>query len=359
MRTLTLVMVMWSACTSVAPDPVCGNGIEEVGEVCDDGNLIDTDACTSACVAARCGDGVVQEGELCEGSEAEGCYSCQPRCGDGIAAGDEACDDGNYEPNDACDDCDKVQCGTSVFDATAGSPALVTDLVGDFTLPLNGGRQWTFSEAYTGCDSYHFVFRDGGVEYTSALINSDMRSLLVELPTNGHLFFGAFAADAQQALDSVRQIQGTVDTVLERLSPAQRSDWEGRIHYITEPVQALVGPVGDLARREPRSFLNFTFSIDRLQRLREHGLLRDPAMQNSTEDIRWIAEEAKGYNFEFDRHQRLSAEEGITEVLLTEGLVHGGGGTTFEVDLPSTEALQGFDTMAIDMLMDSPDHTHE
>ena len=296
MRYLMITLLALGACTETPTNPVCGNGSVEAGEACDDGNVVETDACSSACVAARCGDGVVQEGELCEGSEAEGCYSCQPRCGDGIAAGDEACDDGNYEPNDACDDCDKVQCGDAVFDASAGSPTLVTDLVGDFTLPLNGGRQWTFSEAYTGCDSYHFIFRDGGVEYTSALINSDMRSLLVELPTNSHVFFGVFAAGTQQALDSVRQIQGVVDAVLERLSPAQRSEWEGRIHYIMEPVQALAGSIGDLARREPRSFLNFTFSIDRLQRLREHGLLRDPTMQDSNPDIRWIAEEAKGYN---------------------------------------------------------------
>ena len=27
--------------------------------------------------------------------------------------------------------------------------------------------------------------------------------------------------------------------------------------------------------------------------------------------------------------------------------------------LPSTEALRGYDTLAIDMLMDCPDHTHE
>ena len=359
MRSLWTLSLLVIACTSPAPEPKCGNGVIEVGEACDDGNAVETDACSTACVAARCGDGLVQDGELCEGTPEEGCYQCEPRCGDGIVAGDEGCDDGNYEPNDACDDCDPVRCGALVFQDTAQAPALVTDVVGDFTLPLNGGRSWQFSQAFNGCDSYHFILRDGAVAYTNGLINSDLRSFLVELPANAHVFFGSYAASDQQALDSVRNTQGLVDRALGRLSPAQRSAWEGRIHYIMEPVQGLVGPIGDVARREPRSFLNFTFSIDRFQRLREHGLLRDPTLQNSDVDIRWVAEEAKGFNFEFERHERLRAEPDITEVLLTEGLVHGGGGTTFEVELPSTEALRGYDTLAIDMLMDCPDHTHE
>jgi cysteine-rich repeat protein len=33
------------------PDPVCGNGVTESGEQCDDGNLADDDACSSVCRA--------------------------------------------------------------------------------------------------------------------------------------------------------------------------------------------------------------------------------------------------------------------------------------------------------------------
>ncbi len=36
------------------PDQVCGNGVVEVGEVCDDGNLIDFDPCANDCTANDC-----------------------------------------------------------------------------------------------------------------------------------------------------------------------------------------------------------------------------------------------------------------------------------------------------------------
>src|SRR5215831_6689960 len=46
---------------------VCGNGIQEVGEECDDGNLDDTDGCLSSCKRNTCGDGKVHLGtEECD-----------------------------------------------------------------------------------------------------------------------------------------------------------------------------------------------------------------------------------------------------------------------------------------------------
>ncbi len=45
----------------------CGNGVQNSGEACDDGNTLDDDNCTTICQVARCGDGVVQTGvETCD-----------------------------------------------------------------------------------------------------------------------------------------------------------------------------------------------------------------------------------------------------------------------------------------------------
>lgn len=64
----------------------CGNGLQELGEDCDDGNTTDGDGCPSTCRNAVCGDGV--------------------------QAGSEQCDDGNQSPNDACTNtCETARCG--------------------------------------------------------------------------------------------------------------------------------------------------------------------------------------------------------------------------------------------------------
>jgi cysteine-rich repeat protein len=70
----------------------CGNGVVELGEECDDGNLQDDDACMR-CAAARCGDGVLR-------------------------AGFEQCDDGNFGQQDGCTTlCLSCGAGNQVADA--------------------------------------------------------------------------------------------------------------------------------------------------------------------------------------------------------------------------------------------------
>ncbi|MBK7827404.1 MAG: hypothetical protein IPJ59_19755 [Nannocystis sp.] len=65
---------------------MCGDGVVQAGEVCDDGNQDDSDACLVTCSPAKCGDGEVQ-------------------------AGVEACDDGNADDLDACSDaCVQASC---------------------------------------------------------------------------------------------------------------------------------------------------------------------------------------------------------------------------------------------------------
>jgi cysteine-rich repeat protein len=75
---------------------LCGNGVIDVGERCDDGNTNSGDGCNSACRFEKgwtCG--------LFEPTE------CTANCGDGLRVGPEltalGCDDGNSEPGDGCD----------------------------------------------------------------------------------------------------------------------------------------------------------------------------------------------------------------------------------------------------------------
>ena len=80
---------------------LCGNGVIESAEACDDGagnSDVAPDACRTDCTAARCGDGATDTGEECD----EG-----PRNSDVVP--------------DACrTDCAEAHCGDGVVDVGTG-----------------------------------------------------------------------------------------------------------------------------------------------------------------------------------------------------------------------------------------------
>lgn len=113
---------------------VCGDGVLEGGEVCDDGPLnsdILQGACRTDCTAAHCGDSVVDyiDGEQCDdgdGADGGGCSaSCQVEapasCGDKLLNLDqgEECDDGNKAGGDGC----SAACQLEAVGLTCGDQA--------------------------------------------------------------------------------------------------------------------------------------------------------------------------------------------------------------------------------------------
>ncbi|MEM9459595.1 MAG: DUF4215 domain-containing protein, partial [Myxococcota bacterium] len=97
---------------------LCGNGLLDQGEECDDGNTDEDDACTPMCRQPVCGDGFIAPGEECDdGNTADGdeCTADCLRpsvCGNGVAEPGEECDDGNTEPGDTCTpQCQLPVCG--------------------------------------------------------------------------------------------------------------------------------------------------------------------------------------------------------------------------------------------------------
>ncbi len=87
---------------STTSQAVCGDGVVEGGEACDDGNSVNSDDCLETCELAECGDGVVHAGEeQCDDGNREDGDLClnscvKPTCGDGvIQKGLEQCDDGS------------------------------------------------------------------------------------------------------------------------------------------------------------------------------------------------------------------------------------------------------------------------
>jgi cysteine-rich repeat protein len=105
-----------SNCTITPTISICGNGILESGETCDDGNLINGDGCESNCtitpIISICGNGILESGETCDDGNlvnGDGCESncaitpTTSICGNGILESGETCDDGNLVNGDGCE----------------------------------------------------------------------------------------------------------------------------------------------------------------------------------------------------------------------------------------------------------------
>ncbi|HFE46706.1 MAG TPA: DUF4215 domain-containing protein [Nannocystis exedens] len=109
---------MESMCTddcTLVQQGTCGDGNQDVGEECDDGNTDDGDGCSSDCkteVMNVCGDGAIGDDEDCDdgndvpndGCEDDCTISPPGVCGDGNLDWDELCDDGNLKNGDGCED---------------------------------------------------------------------------------------------------------------------------------------------------------------------------------------------------------------------------------------------------------------
>ncbi len=129
-------------------DAVCGNGVVESGELCDDGNDINGDGCENDCTLtpppAVCGDGVVDPGEECDAGANNGFPACLCELDCRLPTAETACGslaqcesdlnqclsrpdipdadgDGEADPTDACpgtppgSDVDQAGCSLAQF----------------------------------------------------------------------------------------------------------------------------------------------------------------------------------------------------------------------------------------------------
>ncbi|HJL14715.1 MAG TPA: DUF4215 domain-containing protein, partial [Sandaracinaceae bacterium LLY-WYZ-13_1] len=154
------------------PGPRCGDGTTNGPEACDDGNAVETDACLSSCVAASCGDGFVRAGvESCDDGNAVDGDACTnactlARCGDGVLRmGVEECDDGNTADGDACTNaCAVATCGDGVvwvgMEACDDGNAVETDacLSSCVAASCGDGHVWSGMEE---CDDGNTMDGDG------------------------------------------------------------------------------------------------------------------------------------------------------------------------------------------------------
>lgn len=128
---------------------VCGDGLTQGTEECDDGNTVSNDGCSATCIdePTACGNGVVEHfvGEVCDDSDSaagDGCGStCQSNetCGNGFVdtIRGEQCDDGGVDY-------------VATLEGAQETPPVVTGASGSATLVLNGDDTLTYDVTTTG-----------------------------------------------------------------------------------------------------------------------------------------------------------------------------------------------------------------
>lgn len=76
----------------------CGNAKREADEECDDGNLLDRDACSNRCLARSCGNARLELDEECDDGNSEDADACSNGCRL------VSCRNGRLDPGEQCDD---------------------------------------------------------------------------------------------------------------------------------------------------------------------------------------------------------------------------------------------------------------
>ncbi len=93
---------------------ICGNGVVDLDEACDDGNTTSGDGCNATCTSDEtCGNGFRDPDEWCDDGNTMAGDGCDPSCLEIEPCGNavveplygEQCDDGNTISGDGCYEC--------------------------------------------------------------------------------------------------------------------------------------------------------------------------------------------------------------------------------------------------------------
>jgi len=300
--------------------------------------------------------------------------ACDPAC-----AEDETCEAGVCVPGhftdedgdgvgDGADRCPGTPAGArvdgngcAIEQATVPAPdgpfgTGIRDFADDFTVSTLDGA-FSLRASWTGRDAYLFLLHHAGSAYAEAIWASSPERLFAESPPNVHYFFLSTAQAAADREAVLTDLRGRVEAGLDALDA--RDHWAGRVHFVTDALEALDGGLGDFVAAH--GYL--AFAIDRFGRWREVGMLQDITVNPPTAEMRFLAAEARGFEFEHRLAWELDAiaAAGATEVVVFDGDRHDGGweegyATSVEIQLPPAAEMARFDSMAVFLYTACPDH---
>lgn len=134
-------------CTPNCTAVVCGDGLKQGSEECDDGNTTPGDGCSATCKNEPfvCGNGTLEPLEICDDSDSAGGDGCSASC-----LSNETCGNGVVDTirGEQCDDGGGAYVAT--LDGAQETPPVATAATGTATFTLNGNDTLTYNLTTSG-----------------------------------------------------------------------------------------------------------------------------------------------------------------------------------------------------------------
>lgn len=234
----------------------------------------------------------------------------------------------------------------------AEDSAALGAVAADLTLSTEDG-DWTFSEAWTGCDVYLFIpsqpNQAQGWDEDLWEQDRDTKNIFDELPRNTQLLFLASERSEESQAEALAMIRAGIEGALADMEEEDAAWWEPRIHYVLGRDREQPGWLG-----ETMSSPGWGVGVDRFQKIRYIGSFADPRRYDSSRgwfepNISYVSWEPVYYNFEAERADAM-ALEGADTIRVFDGDVCSGSVTT-ELTLPDPAEMDAYDTLTLDLTM--------
>jgi hypothetical protein len=228
----------------------------------------------------------------------------------------------------------------------------------DFSVPLTDGTTWTFSERYTGCDSYVFIPDSIGraSDDDRSIWTRDVNKLIEGSSKNVHYFFVSTQRADEDALAATDGVSAKIADALADLPTDDATWWAEHLHVVSGPAKSLNNWVESVILRGHGTG---GFAVDRFQAVRGVGSTADVSRSDSgsswpfQNSLHYFAHEARYLEMEARRQERLDAVDATLVPLWTGEVI--AEYADMEAALPSAAEMAGFDTFEIDVDMRCPD----
>jgi hypothetical protein len=235
-----------------------------------------------------------------------------------------------------------------------GGGNLFGDVATDFSFTQLDGSTFTFSEAFSGCDSYVFVVYRTGYTSSDQIFDGSHAGILLQSTDNVHYIIMSDEASDEGRAQRVQKVKEQIDSM-------GMASWDGRVHYSSDSPVVATGSLSAMfmdyqsfsinpanavdlgSRGKARSPVLSMFGVDRGQRWDSGGSPSDYV--GGPASYRMATALGPFYNHRHSVAKYADESEG-TEIVLQEGLTKE---RVFLRTVTLPENMASFDSLEFDV----------